>query len=482
MIILDADSLMTGETVVRLVQAMETHPSAALIQTVPVIVNARTLFSRLQQFAGCLYGPIVAAGNAWWYGTDGNYWGHNAIIRTQAFAAEAGLPELSGRKPFGGHILSHDFVEAALLRRAGWDIHLAFDLGGSFEEVPPSLVDFAARDRRWCQGNLQHLAVFPARGLRWVSRLHLLTGIGAYITAPLWMLFLTLGMLISLQAYLVRPEYFPKGFALFPIWPAQDPVLAAWVFVASMGLLVVPKLLAYVVLISRRNERVRFGNGLRVLLAILAEIVLSALIAPIMMVFQSGAVSQTLFGSDSGWQVQRRSDGEIARQDIYRKFVPPTLLGAAMATAAYAISFPLLLWMLPVIIGLVLAIPIGMLTSGRSAAGRLFATPEDRDPPAVLSRANELSRLAQLDRSIALRELRENDGLLRQHLASIAPPAPRKVAQINVPLATAREKIELSETFEEAVAFLDRQETLAVLNHPAVLEKIVRLPGARTGR
>jgi membrane glycosyltransferase len=206
MIVLDADSLMTEDTIVRLVSAMEAHPGVALIQTLPVVVNAKTLFARLQQFSGRLYGPLIAAGIAWWHGTEGNYWGHNALIRLRAFAEDAGLPVLKGRKPFGGHILSHDFVEAALMRRGGWAIRMAPALGGSFEECPPSLLDFAARDRRWCQGNLQHLAVLPARGLHWVSRLHLLTGIGSYLTAPLWLLFLVFGVLISLQAQFVRPE------------------------------------------------------------------------------------------------------------------------------------------------------------------------------------------------------------------------------------------------------------------------------------
>lgn len=474
MVILDADSLMTGETIVRLVQMMEADPWAGTIQTVPVVVNARSLFSRLQQFAGRIYGPIVAAGNAWWHGAESNYWGHNAIIRTRAFAEEAGLPELRGRRPFGGHILSHDFVEAALMRRAGWEIRLASDLGGSFEEAPPSLVDFAARDRRWCQGNLQHLAVLPARGLHWVSRLHLLIGIGAYLTAPLWMIFLTLGILISLQAYLVRPEYFPKGFALFPTWPAQDPVLAAWVFAASMGLLILPKLLAYVVVLSRRAERTQLGDMLRVLLAIFSEIVLAALIAPVMMVFQSIAVTEILVGRDSGWQVQRRGDGEISLREIYRKFVPPTVLGIIMAAAAYAVSIPLLLWMSPVIFGLVLAIPIGMLTSG-GLGGNLFATSEDRCPPPVLNRANELSRSAQRDRRSALGELRGNGDLLRQHLRSIGLPGLQKSREINIPLTIAREKILLSETFEEAAAFLDREETLAILNDPATLKKLLRM-------
>ena len=170
---------------------------------------------------------------------------------------------------------------------------MAPTLGGSFEECPPSLLDFAARDRRWCQGNLQHLAVLPARGLHWVSRLHLLTGIGSYLTAPLWLLFLVLGILISLQAQFVRPEYFPKGFSLFPKWPAQDPILAAWVFVGTMGLLVVPKLLAYVLLETQRRNRRQFGGGGLVLVGLVIETFLSGLIAPVMMIFQSGAIAES---------------------------------------------------------------------------------------------------------------------------------------------------------------------------------------------
>ena len=163
MLILDADSLMTGDTIVRLAGAMERHPDVALIQTLPVIVNGNTLFARMQQFAGRVYGPVIAHGVAWWHGAESNYWGHNAIIRTRAFAAHAGLPELRGIKPFGGTVLSHDFVEAALLRRGGWALHMVPGLAGSYEEGPPSLTDMLVRDRRWCQGNLQHGAVLPAQ-------------------------------------------------------------------------------------------------------------------------------------------------------------------------------------------------------------------------------------------------------------------------------------------------------------------------------
>src|SRR4051812_18660202 len=393
MLILDADSLMSGDTIVRLAGAMEQHPSVGLIQTLPIVVNARTRFARLQQFAGRLYGPLIAAGIAWWHGTEGNYWGHNAIIRVEAFAQNAGLPELKGRKPFGGHILSHDFIEAALMRRGGWAIRMAPTLGGSYEECPPTLLDFAIRDRRWCQGNLQHLAVLPSRGFHWVSRLHLLTGIGSYLTAPLWLAFLMLGILISLQAQFVRPEYFPKGFSLFPTWPAQDPILAAWVFAGTMAMLIVPKLLAYLLLLTHRETRRRFGGGFLALVGILVETLLSGLIAPVMMIFQSSAVAEILLGRDAGWQVQRRDDGELPNGELIRKYALPTLFGIAMAGSAYAVSLPLLLWMAPVIIGLLLSIPIAMLCSSRSGANpRLFRTPEQTSPPEVLVRANELSK------------------------------------------------------------------------------------------
>jgi membrane glycosyltransferase len=481
MIILDADSLMTGDTIVRLAAAMERHPAVALIQTLPVVVNARTLFARLQQFAGRLYGPPIAAGIAWWHASEGNYWGHNAIIRVAAFARDAGLPELQGRKPFGGHILSHDFVEAAFMRRGGWAIRMAPTLGGSFEECPPSLLDFAARDRRWCQGNLQHLAVLPARRLNWVSRLHLLTGIGAYLTAPLWLIFLVLGILISLQAQFVRPEYFPKGFSLFPTWPAQDPVLAAWVFLGTMGLLLLPKLLAYVLLLTQADSRKQFGGGFRALIGILSETLLSGLIAPVMMIFQSIAVAEILIGRDAGWQVQRRDDGEVPRREIARKYALPTLVGVVMAFSAYAVSLPLLLWMVPVIAGLVLAIPVAMLSSAARPGlqrSRLFNTPEQTAPPKVLLRANELADTYRRPVTCPLRELRNNPDLLSAHLKTLRAIR-RTRGRIDPHLAIARAKIEDAESFDEALQYLDSRERFAVLNSPNVLRSALALPTER---
>jgi membrane glycosyltransferase len=477
MIILDADSLMTGDTIVRLVSAMQNHPTVALIQTLPIVVNARTLFARLQQFSGRLYGPLTAAGIAWWHGSEGNYWGHNAIIRVRAFAEAAGLPDLGGRKPFGGPILSHDFVEAALLRRGGWAIRMVPALGGSFEECPPSLLDFAARDRRWCQGNLQHLGVLPARGLHWISRLHLMTGIGCYLTAPLWLMFLVLGILISLQAQFVRPEYFPKGFSLFPQWPAQDPVLAAWVFIGTMGLLIVPKFLACLLLETRARRRREFGGGLWVLAGALIETVLSGLIAPVMMIFQSAAVVEILLGRDAGWQAQRRDGGALRGGELFGRYAMPTLFGVGLAAGAFAVSLPLLLWMTPVVLGLLLCIPIAMLCSTLSDPGaRLFRTPEQVVPPQVLARANELARASGGGAPPPLLQLRGDSRLLESHLANLPPERRRRSGEVDPDLAIARAKIEDAATFDEAQAYLTARETFAVLHSAALLRTLCELP------
>jgi membrane glycosyltransferase len=484
MVVLDADSLMDGDTIVRLVAAMEAHPRVGLIQTLPILLNGNTLFARVQQFAGRVYGPLIARGIAWWHGAEGNYWGHNAIIRVQAFAAQAGLPLLKGGKPFGGHILSHDFVEAALMRRAGWGIHMAPSLGGSYEECPPSVTDYAVRDRRWCQGNLQHAGILPARGLHWVSRLHLLTGIGSYITAPLWLLFLLVGIMISLQAYFIRPEYFSSGASLFPQWPAQDPVRAAYVFAGTMAMLVLPKLMGYLAMLPRSRDRRGIGGALRGFVSLLLEIIVSALIAPIMMLMQTRAVSEILLGRDSGWSAQRRDEGEVSPGEIGRRYLAPTLFGFVLAVAAYSVSLPLVLWMSPVLVGLVLAIPVVSFTS-RSAVGRvlrragLLLTPEERSPPPVLVRANALiaepNGLAGDDPFAALSH---DPQLFDAHLGMIGEPERRAKGDVDLDLIVALAKIEQAENREEAIGLLGRKEIFAVLAHRDALRRLFVKPTA----
>ena len=218
-VVLDADSVMSGETLVRLVRLMEANPDAGLIQTVPRPIGGETPLARILQFSASLYGPLLASGLNYWFQDEGNYWGHNAIIRTEAFMANAGLPTLPGAPPFGGEIMSHDFVEAAFLRRAGWGVWLVPELGGSYEQLPPTLSEFVSRDRRWCQGNLQHLRLLTIKGLRPASRAHLLTGAMAYLASPLWLTLLVLTSLEAARAALIPWDYFADATSFGPAWP-----------------------------------------------------------------------------------------------------------------------------------------------------------------------------------------------------------------------------------------------------------------------
>lgn len=392
MLILDADSLMSGATIARLSGAMERHPDLALVQTLPVVVNGSTIFARMQQFSGRVYGPVVAHGVAWWHGAESNYWGHNAMIRTRAFAECAGLPELGGREPFGGTVLSHDFVEAALMRRGGWALHMEPGLDGSYEEGPPSLTDMLVRDRRWCQGNLQHAMVLPARGLHWISRTHLLVGIGHYFTAPMWAMLMLVGLAIPLEAANAEPDgggrYSPLSY-----WREADPERFLWVFALTMGLLFAPKLLGLLATLLDRATRRACGGTLRLLAGALLETVLAALMAPVTMYLQSRGVAEVLAGKDSGWDAQRRDDGSLPLSALVARYGGLTLFGIGAGIVAYLVSPGLAAWMSPVIAGLVLSIPVVALTSARAPGEWLrrtgvFATPEETTPPEILARAD----------------------------------------------------------------------------------------------
>lgn len=483
MIILDADSVMTGEALTWLVAAMEANPAAGLIQTLPLVVNRNTLFARLQQFAARLYGPVIAAGVAYWHRGDSSYWGHNAIIRTQAFMRHAGLPDLPGRPPFGGHILSHDFVEAALLRRAGWKIYLVPTLPGSYEESPPSLLDFAERDRRWCQGNLQHMRVLPTRGLYWMSRLHLMVGIMSYLASPIWLLFILLGILLALQARFIRPEYFPIPFALFPAWPVFDPARAIRLFVSTMVILMLPKAFGWLWLCLDRRTARGYGGVLRAGLSILFETIMSALIAPVMMLIQSAVVLGILTGRDTGWRTQRRDDGSIPLRAVIRRHRFHTFFGVILALAAYAVAPPFLAWLSPVVLGLLLAIPLSAAT-GQHIFGRatrrlgLLRTPEETTPPPVLERANALAReLAQgrLQVTEPFTCLADRAALRAVHAAILHGTPERRKGEYDPDLLVGLAKLADADSLTEASALLSSREKLAVLANRAGFERVCQL-------
>ena len=479
MLVLDADSVMAGESIIRLVAAMERHADVGLIQTLPVIVNGSTLFARTQQFAGRVYGPLIAHGVAWWHGADGNYWGHNAVIRTAAFAACAGLPHMPGPRPFGGHILSHDFVEAALLRRGGWAVHMVPGLPGSYEESPPSLTDLAIRDRRWCQGNLLHAGVLPARGLHWVSRLHMFMGIGSYITAPIWLVFLVVGILLTLQSHFVVPNYFGSGRSLFPDWPAVDPIRSKWVFVGTMAVLLAPKLFATLALLFRGNDRRGCGGAIRTLASMLIETLIAGLLAPIAMLNQSLDVAAILLGRDSGWNTQRRDDGSIPLADIARRYRLHTLFGLALAAIAYLVSVSLFLWMLPVVIGLALAIPLVALTASRAAGLALariglLRIPEEPSPPAVLARARSLATtLAATE--IGIGTLFRDPALIDAHRRMLPPPRRRGQDPLDPVLLVGLAKLDEVDDFDAAMTTLTAREKTAVLSDPRGLARLAHL-------
>jgi membrane glycosyltransferase len=488
MLVLDADSLMTGDCIVRLACAMEADPDAGIIQTLPLIINRNTFFARLQQFAARVYGPVVATGLSAWMGRDGNYWGHNAIIRTAAFAAHAGLPDLKGKPPLGGHILSHDFVEAALIRRAGWTVYMLPDLEGSYEESPPSLIDLSARDRRWCQGNLQHARVIGARGLKLPTRQHLATGIMSYLASPFWLFQLIVGIALVLQTTYIRPEYFARDFRLFPVWPRFDPERALALFAVTMGILLAPKAFGLLLMLLSREGRRACGGAVRLVLSSVIEIVLSALLAPILMLIQSGSVFQILLGRDTGWQPQRRDDGSIPFRDIVRRHRWHTLLGLVAGGSAFMIATSLFLWMSPTIVGLLLAIPLSWL-SGQLAVGLalkkvgLLRTPEEFRPPAIALRANELqARNAQrgFDDVDALVALYRNPELREQHEAMLPPTPPRRRGEIETDRALAEAKLVDAETIEEALGWLKPKERMVVLHDRALLGLTMRLKSSET--
>ena len=381
-VILDADSLMEGTTILTMIRRMEADPKLGLLQTLPRVIRARSVFGRAMQFAASFHSPVFAHGLAAMQGNTGPFWGHNAIVRIRAWAESCGLPELPGRPPFGGHILSHDYVEAALLARAGWVVRLDDDLGGSFEEGPENIIDHAKRDRRWCQGNLQHGKVIAAPGLKLWSRFVFLQGIFAYIAPVIWLAFIAASVIATATAS--GPNYFPQENWPFPVFPYDQTAKAVGLALGIFGLLVMPKLL--VVLTAAASGRTAaFGGAGASFRAMLAELLLSSLIAPVLLAFQSRSVLQVMLGSDGGWPPNNRGDGGLRFAEAWAAGRWISGWGAAGLVAAHVLAPTLTLWLLPVALPMLLAPILIWWTSRPAAAGR-FTVPEDRMLPEIVAR------------------------------------------------------------------------------------------------
>ncbi len=375
-IILDADSLMSGEAMRRLIRLMEESPRVGLIQTVSYAAGRETLFARIQQFAVRLYAPLALRGLDFWQGGEGSYWGHNAILRIAAFHANCRLPVLPGSPPLGGEILCHDVVEAALLVKAGWEARLLPEFDGTWEEIPTNTLDLLTRERRWCQGNLQHLRVLAIPGLRAGNRAHIALGIGGYLTAPLWWGFLLLG---AVRACL-SPD--GGGLGLLAFGLTEPGAAAGWLAAIGIALILLPRILNVSRALLDTNLRRSFGGAGRFLAGATIEQCFWTLLGPVLSLVNAGFVVKTLTGQAVTWDSQSRADRQVGLGEAFRRHAVHVGLGLLLGVVALRTGGWYELWMAPAILGLVLSPALTSLSSrqdlGRlSHRMRLFATVDD---------------------------------------------------------------------------------------------------------
>ncbi len=393
---------MTWVSLVNLVRLMEANPQVGIVQAPPLPINRRTLFGRIHQFAMQAYSLIFISGLNFWQGGAANYWGHNAIIRIKPFVEHCRLPKLPGKEPLGGSILSHDFVEAAFMRRAGWKVYLASELRGSYEEMPSSLIGYAARDRRWCQGNLQHARLLFTPGFHFISRIHILMGLMSYVASPLWLLLLAVTTLEGIEEKFFKHTYFQPKRSLFPVWHISIGQQAFILFAVMMGLLLLPKFLSLVIHWRKRERMASFGGGLKLCSSVVCETLASTLLAPNLALLQAKFVIGILMGRKVEWKAQDRGETSTTFSEGLQRHWPSTVIGVVW-TVVLILTVPSLIWWFsPVIAGFVLAIPLSALSS-RTTWGEwskrhgLFLTPEELHPPDLLRRfQQELARQEQM--------------------------------------------------------------------------------------
>lgn len=453
MIVLDADSLMTGEALVRMVDAMERNPQVGLIQTPLYTIGLDTLYARGQQFVNRLYGPVFFAGLHYWWLGDSQYWGHNVILRTRAFMEHCHLPKLSDRGVLSGEILSHDFVEAALLNRADWETWLAHDLEGSFERPPPTLTDALKRDRRWCQGNLQHWLVIWSQGISHLHRFLLLGGIMSYVGSLIWLAWL----LILTAIALLYPE-----LTLIPLTQDNSALLGL-----TITLLFFYKTFGLIQALRKKTIRL-FGGVFALARSVLVETLLSMLTAPVRMMYYSKFVVQILRGKRANWGTQQRTGGGLSWQDASREYSWITVLGLAWGGTLVMMNPMAFLWMSPVLAGLVLSIPLAVLTSAQtSLQSTLFRTPDETAPDAILQAFEQNYAELQQHPSLSTRDLFIRvvvDPLaLRQHLTYIPHRS-------NVPESTRKHRKQWLELLlKRGPSAISNQERLIILEDAGML-------------
>ncbi len=387
MIVLDADSVMTGQCMLELTTSMLNNPQAGLIQTIPIPVRQDTFFGRFLQFASILYSPMLATGSAFWQTDKANYWGHNAIIRVKAFIDCCGLPTLKGKAPFGGEILSHDFVEASLLHSANWDVLLLADIEGSYEEVPSNILDYAVRDRRWVQGNIQHLGLLSSAKLKLMSKLHFLLGATAYISSLIWLSMLALSTIDAVTRALNSDVYFNRAYQLFPTWQIAKTELIDSLLYLTIIILLLPKLMGVIVTLVHRKQR--FGGALKLTLGSIIETVFAIIVAPLMMVFHAYFVVCVFLGKKVKWDAQPREGRMVPWKEAFSYTLLSSLIAIVWGSVAYYFTPVFFWWLSPILLGLILAAPIVRYSSSIKLGVKLrqwgiFLCPSEVDNDATL--------------------------------------------------------------------------------------------------
>ncbi|WP_215786163.1 glucans biosynthesis glucosyltransferase MdoH [Pantoea dispersa] len=470
MVVLDADSVMSGECLTGLVRMMEANPNAGIIQSSPKASGMDTLYARCQQFATRVYGPLFTAGLHFWQLGESHYWGHNAIIRVQPFIEHCALAPLPGEGSFAGSILSHDFVEAALMRRAGWGVWIAYDLPGSYEELPPNLLDELKRDRRWCHGNLMNFRLFLVKGMHPVHRAVFLTGVMSYLSAPLWFMFLALSTALQVVHTLMEPTYFLQPRQLFPVWPQWRPDLAIALFSTTLVLLFLPKLLS-VVLIWFKGAK-PYGGAFRLFLSLLLEMLFSVLLAPVRMLFHTVFVVSAFLGWEVVWNSPQRDDDATPWSEAFRRHGSQMLLGIVWAVGMGVLDLNFLWWLAPIVFSLILS-PFVSVMSSRATVGlkskraNLFLIPEEYEPPKELV---DTDHYLQLNRERALKHGFMH-ALFNPAFNALATAMATSRHKQSALLDHARDR-RVDQALSDAPEKLNREQRLQLISDPVVLARV----------
>ncbi len=377
MVPLDADSLMSGAAILRLVRMMQAYPRLGIIQSLVVGLPSSSAFARIFQF-GMRHGMrSYTIGQAWWVGDCGPYWGHNAIVRIQPFVAHCELPTLAGKPPLGGPVLSHDQVEATFMRRAGYEVRVLALEDGSWEENPPTILEFLQRDVRWCQGNLQYLKLLGTEGLHAMSRFQLAWAILMFLGIPAWTLMIALLPLATLEA---------QSNADFPA------TLAIALYIGFLAMYLMPKTAGLADTVLTRGGVARYGGPRRFVSSAMVELLFSFLQGAVSTVRTTIFMIGLAFGTRVVWAGQTRDSYGLSWKAAAIELWPQTLFGVAVCGSLLAIDATVFWWALPLTAGYLLAVPFAVVTAN-PAIGQwmrrtgLAGIPEDFAAPAEVRRA-----------------------------------------------------------------------------------------------